>query len=712
MAKNSVLGHPSNTPNLAREGFNLDQYFTFTASTGMLLPVWYDILNPGETIKGAPNFLLRSDNFLAPAMADVDCFVDLFFVPFRKLFSSFGEWIYQIDDIRSDLFDFTKYSAYLPYLNDQLAGQGENPFSHFDKAAFDSLATPDALSRYSRQRFDSTGFGMHRLFSHLGLNPQAIFAKLFNEIGGDTDWRQPVSILPEFAGVGFDVSCPSFSPYLLAAYQGIYYDYYRNSEFEPNNIKAYNFDSYMNQSQPEIDVATIEWNSHLNSRRGLFELRYRWRSKDYFTASRSTPLINNVSMMPNYANNLTKVNQWLTSGSYSFMGNDNLESVEDAFTNVGISLGGDGSFELTGNPSANLEDFSLGDPIYSNSPSSMDVPNGTLPTGLYGIGKFNAGTQLSTNSDPSVYVRVKQEHTHGVGEGSSINVSRGDMAVSGSVDAVLSTARLRTMFALEKLARITQRAGKHYDDQTLAHFGFKVPQYLSGEVVKIKGWHTMLGIQKVTSTAATQEASLGEQAAVGFGILDGSKNRFKFTAKEHGIVMAIWSCAPRYKYLVSHDKLAYKTTLWDFYKPALDNLGSQPLFGYELSSAGLKRPSDIFDTTVFDWQWRFMESKVKFSHVTPVFSTNAKNPWSMVGLTETFTYDGRVSPCDLNLLFNTQYNPAPDWPAENEGSNDYFTDYYDFAKNYLRDPFTIDFFMKCTKVSTMSTFGDTPLNGI
>ena len=36
-------------------------------------------------------------------------------------------------------------------------------------------------------------------------------------------------------------------------------------------------------------------------------------------------------------------------------------------------------------------------------------------------------------------------------------------------------ANIRAMFANEKLWSITGRAKKHYDDQTLAHFGFEVP---------------------------------------------------------------------------------------------------------------------------------------------------------------------------------------------------------------------------------------------
>ena len=693
MSKKSVLGHPENSPHLSREGFSLDQQFTFTASVGHLLPVWYDLLNPGETVKGSPSFLIRTENFLAPAMADVDIFCDVFFVPMQKILSSFGEWFYQINDIKSDYIDVTKLSEYLPITFDAM--DDHNPWSSMTAQIFNSLSPSDARSPLQTQYVDSFGFGLHRLLFHFGLNPQSIFYPLW----AFDNWQsedQQTGVLSKFADEQYNVECPNFCPYLFAAYQGIYYDYYRNSEFEGNEVKAYNLDSVFANGSQELDMSTV-MTPYPGSRRQMFELRYRWRSKDYFMATRSTPLINGISMLPDFQAHLAAVNQWLTTGIARPMrpdGNTNYDPYnqpQNSYTQFGLNLlqstqvGIQGSASLSGTTGSD-------DGRWKYSDSSDLALNHTVKT---------HDSNFLYDSD----LNIPLIHDHSVS-------GTATLSASGTLSNVpfISTARIRTMFALEKLARITQRSGKHYDDQTLAHFGYKVNKGLSGEVYKIGSYHTMLGIQKVTSTADTQGAALGEQAGVGFGLLDGRKKKFEFTAPCHGIVMCIWSAAPRYKYVNVVDKLGLKTKLWDYYKPYLDNLGSQPLFGFE-RIIGKSSYSAIPSTAVVGWQWRFMESKVKYNRVAPVFVTTSKNPWSMVACPDTPIYEGQVSPTDLNDLLNAQYYTAPAWPAEGSQQS-YHTWVGNFVKAYLRDPFVVDFKMDCSKVSTMSTFGDVSLNGI
>lgn len=710
MAKTSVLGHPNNVPRLAREGFNLNQVYTFTASTGMLLPVWYDLLNPGETIKGAPSFLLRSDAFLAPAMADVDCFCDLFFVPMQKILSPFGEWFYQIDDLRSDLLTPSGFNEYLPICTSEI--DNKNPFSGMNANTFNDYFRSFSQSSH----IDTFGFGLHRLMQHLGYNPQALFYPLVSTY----EWQdedETTANLPQFDDIVKNVSCPNFSPYLFCAYQGIYYDYYRNSEFEANNVKAYNLDSYFNgENSGEIPMDTLLDYSDPLKRQDMFSLRYRWRGKDYFTANSLSPIATGVSMLPNGINNLEKVNQWLTQGEYDLMTPNFATSTYDptrpdsAFTQFGMTLKGTGGI-MTGSPSGEIDNPVVGPPVYSLESGSVrhstitNINSGALLSGSLG----NDGGVITAGGTAGA-VRTPHDHSFQAG----LDLDKGTLKV-GTFGAILTTARLRTMFALDKLERITARAGKHYDDQTLAHFGFKVNQGLSGEVYKIGSWHTQLGISKVVSTADTENAPLGEMAATGYAVLDARKKGFKFTAPCHGIVMCIWSCAPRYKYVGTVDKLGMKTKLWDFYKPSLDNLGKQPIFGYEFGGLHGMVSDPIPDytnvnTDVEGWQWRFMESKVKYDRASFVFMTTSKNPWSMTAIATTYVCPF-VSPADMNKLFNVEYDTQVKWPEEGT-EQDHRTWVGNFLNAYLRDPFTIDFFMKSSKVSTMSTFGDLSLNGI
>lgn len=673
MARKSVLGNPSTVSKVSKEGFNMNQTFTFTCSTGMLLPVWYDLLSPGEKVSGFPSFLLRSEPLLAPAMADLDCFVDVFFVPLNKVFSAFGEWFYQIDDIKSNYFDTSRFISRLPIIGSE--GNNFAPFAAMTDTLYNA---PMSLYTYPNDnKFDRFGFGMHRLLQHLGRNAQSIFwsaAWNYQDIELAND--QNPGILSAFKSFNKGLTSPRYSPWLEACYQAIYMDYFRPDMYEANDINSYNLDTYFNDGVGVIpfNPGTGVWKS-----RGLFQLRYRCKSADYFVASKPAPLFSNTSMLPNASQNLMKVNQWLSDG----LGEDEIwlenpggqviqPGQQSVGSNVGSSLGFSGVSSSDFGRWLSSNDSSL--------PPDQFVRTGTSSNSLK--------VEIDGNASG-----IKHTHTY-VGSATG-----------------LTTARLRTMFALEKLAKITYRAGKHYDDQTLAHFGYKVPQGISGEVYHLKSYHSPFVINRVISTANTADGALGEQAGTGASIMSGQKEgKFSFVAPCHGVVMALFSIAPRYKYLLKHEKFGYKTQLWDFFKPAIDNLGMQPLFNYEL---GYNPHNDrSLDTSVNSWQWRFMEDKLKADKVSLVFSTIDKNPWSFTALPGAGSLgDILVSPTDLNLLFNVQYNPWPDWPGADPQSGE-ATYISNFPVEYLRDPFTVDFVMKANKASYMSTYGDTPISGI
>lgn len=664
MANKSVLGNPSTVSKVGKEGFNMNQTFTFTASTGMLLPTWYDYLSPGEKVSGFPSFLLRSDPFLAPAMADLDCYVDVFFVPMNKIFSAFGEWFYQIDDLKSNFFDNTKFMDRLPIV--ESVSTDANPFSRLDSQTFEQVANTNLSLD-----FDNFGFGMHRLIMHLGRNPQSIFwgiAKNDNDLPLNND--DASGVLSFYQSNAQALDSPKYSPWLEACYQAIYMDYFRPDLYETNDLNAYNLDTYFNDGTGKIPFnPSGTWKS-----RGIWNLRYRCKSADYFVAAKPAPLFAGTSMLPDAEDNLMRVNQWLTSGI----------NPEEIYTpggipgiNPGSTVGAKVPVGVSGSVGFDRDKW---DTIYDNP----------LPAGV---------AVYTDSSAQNLYAGNEQlRHYHSLTVGSS--------------GALLTTARLRTMFALEKLAKITYRAGKHYDDQTLAHFGYKVPQGISGEVYHLKSYHSPMIINRVISLAGTSSTPLGEQAANAAAMLNGAKDggKFSFTAPCHGVVMALFSIAPRYKYIFTQDKFGYKTKLWDFFKPALDNLGMQPLFSYELTHQ--KSSAQLTDNSVIAWQWRFMEDKCKFDRVTCVFACPSKNPWSMVAKATAGSLDQiLVSPISLNAIFNVQYDPIPRSPVGDSQSQIPST-IGSFPAAYLRDPFTIDFVMKANKASYMSTYGDTPINGI
>ena len=125
MAKQSVLGAPSAPAGGSKTGFSMSQNFTFTAAAGMLLPVYQQFLNIGEKVTGVPSFFARTEPLLAPAMADLDVYVDVFFVPMQHLIGMFDSWFTQVSDDRTALWNNSNWQTSLPVVADTLTVDGQ-----------------------------------------------------------------------------------------------------------------------------------------------------------------------------------------------------------------------------------------------------------------------------------------------------------------------------------------------------------------------------------------------------------------------------------------------------------------------------------------------------------------------------------------------------------------------------------------------------------
>lgn len=655
MASKSVLSNQDvNSAGGSKHGFSLGNGFKFSMSTGMLLPTYSAFVNVGEKISGKPSFFIRADHLAAPVMGDVDVFVDCFFVPMRHLFAPFEQWLYQINDNATDLISPTisGYGTHHPVIN-----SGSDVFGFVDANVW------NATNIFG----GSFGFDLHRLLMHLGYNPQSLFTNLSS--GAAVPYNHQ-AFAQQFLDVVSNTYSPNIPPYKLAAYQKIYYDYYRNTDFESNNVLAYNYDSSYNGGS----VSIINFNNPGSSRAGMLELHYRDINKDYFTAVHPAPLFSGIGMLPNHQQLLSQLNNWLDIGGQ--VGN-----------NVGAGPAGD--FKQAVVPKANF-----GSLVDTSDDDQARWSYGNTPI-VYGN---NNGDFIYSGSQHNFYV---------VGTGNVLHDHKFDIA---NAYESLSTATLRSMFAFDRLLRITQRAGKHVDDQTLAHFGFKQPAGVSGETYVLKRYHSIFHFGEVTATAATNNADLGQMAGRGVAMLNDQES-FSFVAPAPGIFMCIISCAPRRCYVGAVEKDGFKCYLPDFFLPSRDDLGQQPMFMYETGHADTAGARAR-------WQYRYMEDKVKFDKASFVFTTNDKAPWAFAyqtpfmrdsdNVTSSYRARFKVKPTDINNVFVQGYQQAVGYPTNIDADDNFMN----FGANYLTDPFNVDFNMNFKRVSKMSIYGEPVLGGI
>lgn len=293
-------------------------------------------------------------------------------------------------------------------------------------------------------------------------------------------------------------------------------------------------------------------------------------------------------------------------------------------------------------------------------------------------------------------------------------------------DGTFTTADLRSLFALEKLSRITASTGSHYYDQTLAHFGYKIPRGISDEAIYIGSQVTPIQINEVVATASTlsetnKDGSLiGDIAGKGFSG-DSHSQDLEFEAPCECILMCISSISiePVHASIRTDVDNRYINS-YDFYHPEFDNLGLQPFFNSFAFENSVSSPSNFgLGLGTIGWQYRWSELKSKYNVVNESMFATSKNIW--VGYRQASYEDffSNTSNIPIDFLFyicpqylnNIFVNKVPYFNkfinnqlSVNIPESGILWDAPELQPNYMyaSDNFLLNMHIKCFKSSVMS----------
>lgn len=338
----------------------------------------------------------------------------------------------------------------------------------------------------------------------------------------------------------------------------------------------------------------------------------------------------------------------------------------------------------------------VNNPVVQN----LNIPGTSLP----------ANQQYLTNYDDLSYILtdLPNEDSNFSSKVGSVNVFDTDST------GFLSMARLRLAKAQEKMLQIYGRLPKkNYDNFVYALFGAKVPHDVKHELSHLGSEHFKINVGQITNLASSDAAPLGEYAGVGAGV---HKSRgIKFTAPVHGVIMAIQYLRPRYMYAGGFLRENFIQTTNHLFLPPYDNLGRQPVYGFERG---------IFDSptqsSIIGWQFRWQEFKSRTDRVTRAFQYGSDRSWFLVNdneqniqtsssLVTSFDIGYRyVDPCSLNDIMAVQYNPyfRTEYPA-NQTSETWANKVNYFRQPqllYYSDPFIVVDAIESTKYSKMSVY--------
>lgn len=262
-----------------------------------------------------------------------------------------------------------------------------------------------------------------------------------------------------------------------------------------------------------------------------------------------------------------------------------------------------------------------------------------------GLGKYN---QVFNCSNYPAYETNGTQPTYAYAAPFENSVSddvfyvKGTAATGGypAVYADLSSAagvtinNLRQALQIQELLERDARGGTRFPEIMRSQFGVDFPD-MTYRPEFLGGRRTPIMVSEVEQTSATsgQPTGLGNLAAMAkaASIGDGFVKSFV----EHGVILGIACVTADLTYQQGLHKKFTRSTRYDFYMPALANLGEQAVLNKELYLQGSANPTE--DAAVFGYQERWSEYRYGQNTITGKLRSTYATPLDMWHLSQKFT---------------------------------------------------------------------------
>lgn len=471
--------------NVHRSGFDLSRRNCFTAKVGEIIPVMCEEILPGDKWKINMREFMRTAPVQTASFGRVRQYYDFYFVPYNLLWDKWESWIMQTKQAfhaKSILASADEFPTH-PYMsmNEMLAlftdMQDNDAAYYLDYSA--PVRVPDTTPVYD---------GTSRLMSYLGYP------------------------LTKSSGISGDLA---LNPFPVLAYQKIYQDYFRFSQWEDAAPWTYNLDYVLTSGALKLQLNTIKVGRSVNIP-NMFTLRYCSLDKDYF---------NGLLPTPQYGD-----------------------------TAIAGPLSGSGYVIADGNRRVDLS-FSLGKSVSAASEHrSLVIPkDGGVVT--------YAG---SASTDPS---QISGSFS------SAYTLSSSPWAVNPGTMG-LSILLLRQSEALQKWKEITLSGDLDYRTQLQKHWNVNVSEDNSYMCKYLGGIANNLDISEVINTNLDSPESEAEIHGKGVSASNGNIN---FSSHQYGLIMCVYHCKPIIEWNANNllPRMLTKTKVTDYAIPEFDQIGME-----------------------------------------------------------------------------------------------------------------------------------------
>lgn len=566
MAHFTGLKELQNRPH--KSGHDISAKNCFTAKIGELLPVWTDFAIPNSTYRFNLEYFTRTRPVQTSAYTRIREYFDFFAVPCNLLWKSFDSAVIQMGEkapIQSkDLLTNLTVKGDLPYctLNDlsvSLYSASGNPSQLGGKVSV--VSGYDNIFGYSR------GDVNHKLLTMLDYGN--VVDKLTDKIGTSSNrWWNMNSALSDSSKYSqkYNVNL-AVNLFPLAAYQKIYQDFFRWSQWENADPTSYNFDWFQGSGSifstgisSVIPPSNDYW-----KRDNLFSLRYANWNKDKFMGILPNSQFGDLAVVD--LGTISTTGSKIPVGAY--------DGVNDS-----------GSFRQ-----------------FKTRSESVNT----------GISSTEKSTAIFPRFPDSISVRENSNLWAVLGASPDLNLK-------------FSVLALRQAEALQKWKEITQSVDTNYRDQIKAHFGVNVPQSESHMAKYIGGVARNLDISEVVNSFLPSPGSQGSQAYIyGKGVGTGQGSMTFNTGSGYYILMCIYHATPLLDYAISGpDGQNLVTSVEDLPIPEFDSIGLESVPAVELMNSSLYSNVNSGDK-ILGYNPRYYNWKTKIDRIHGAFTTTLKD---------------------------------------------------------------------------------------
>lgn len=272
MASYTGMSNLQNRPH--RSGFDIGRKNAFTAKVGELLPVYWDISMPGDKYKFSVEYFTRTQPVETSAYTRLREYFDFYAVPLRLLWKSAPSVLTQMQDINQiqalSLTQNLSLGTYLPSFTLQQLG------------SYLSYLNGNSFSPSSSSSFYKNAFGFNRgdlsfkLLNYLGYGNIVQTAPS----SGNRWWSTSLTNSDKSSAyTQLYIQNNYVNAFPLLAYQKIYQDFFRWSQWENSNPSSYNVDYYTGIA-PALIPTSPNYDSDYWKTDTMFDLKYCNWNKD------------------------------------------------------------------------------------------------------------------------------------------------------------------------------------------------------------------------------------------------------------------------------------------------------------------------------------------------------------------------------------------------------------------------------------------------